>query len=100
MGAQLGSLRSLLGHSDLAELQLLQLLEFDSSLALFLDLAAHLLLVLTLLLGKFALKPVTLLLELALTHFLSLLFLQVSDQALTGDVLALEALPDAIGHAL
>lgn len=48
--------------------------------------------------GVFALLTVFLLLELTFTGLLALLFLEVADESLPGDGLALEALPDSVWH--
>ena len=58
------------------------------------------LLLLTHLFGVLSLKPVFLLLKLALSRFLPLLLLQVANEALSRDLLALVALPDALRHSL
>ena len=83
-----------------SDLLLLHLLHFDLELALLFLLAALPLLLLTLLLGIFPLLPILLLLELSLAGLLPLLLLEVADEALSGDGLALEALPDTIRHTL
>ena len=69
-------------------------------LALLFLLATLPLLLLTLLLRVLPLLPVLLLLEFALARLLPLLLLEVADESLSGDGLALEALPDTFGHAL
>ena len=100
LGPELGHLLSLLLHLLPSDLLLLHLLHFDLELALLFLLAALPLLLLTLLLGIFPLLPILLLLELSLAGLLPLLLLEVADEALSGDGLALEALPDTIRHTL
>ena len=75
-------------------------MHFDLELALLLLLAALPLLLLTLLLGIFPLLPIFLLLELSFAGLLPLFLLEVADETLSGDGLTLEALPDAVRHAL
>ena len=58
------------------------------------------LLLFTILFGVLSLKPVFLLLELSLSRLLPLLLLQVANEALSRDLLALVALPDALRHPL
>ena len=83
-----------------SDLLLFHLLHFDLELALLFLLAALPLLLLTLLLGILPLLSIFLLLELPLTCLLSLFLLEVADETLSGDCLALEALPDTVRHAL
>ena len=83
-----------------SDLLLLHLLHLDLEFALFFLLAALSLFLLTLLLSVLSLLPVLLLLELAFSRLLPLLLLEVANESLSGDGLALEALPDALGHPL
>ena len=81
-------------------LLLLHLLHFDLELALLFLLTTLPLLLLTLFLGILPLLPIFLLLELSLAGLLSLFLLEVTDETLSGDGLALEALPDPVRHTL
>ena len=69
-------------------------------LSLFIDLPSAFLFFLALFFGIFSIKPVFFPLELTLSHFLSLFFFKVANESLSGDVLALKALPDTVRHAL
>ena len=84
----------------LSLLLLLQLLDLDLVFALLLDLTTHFLLLLSLFLSNFAIKAVTFLFQLSLTHFLPLLLLEVANEALSANVLAFEAFPNTIRHAI
>ena len=75
-------------------------MHFDLELALLFLLAALPLLLLTLLLGILPLLPILLLLELSLSCLLPLFLLEVADETLSGDGLALKAFPDTVRHAL
>mmetsp|Transcript_2210 Transcript_2210/g.2903 ORF Transcript_2210/g.2903 Transcript_2210/m.2903 type:complete len:214 (-) Transcript_2210:320-961(-) len=100
LGSKFGCLFCLLSHGLPPLFLLVQFCDLEGILSLLFLLSALLLLLFALLLGRFALESIFLLLEFALAHLLSLLLLQVADEALARDVLALKALPDTLGHAL
>ena len=97
--SSLCSRSGLLSQLLTSDLLLFELLHLDCKLPLLFLLTAESLLLLSLPFGILSLESVFLLFELALSCLLSLLFLQVANQPLSGDLLALVALPDAIWHS-
>ena len=82
------------------KLLLLHLLKLNRQLSLLFLLTTEPLFFLSLFLGILSLQPIFLFFELPLTSLLPLFLLEVANEALSGDLLALVALPDALGHAL
>ena len=83
-----------------SNLLLLHLLHSHGQLPRLFLLTPESLLVFPILLIVLSLEPVLLLLNLPLTSLLPLLLFEVANESLARDLLALKALPDALGHAL
>lgn len=100
MRAKLSSLCDLLSKSLLTLLRLLDLGNPNGGLPLLLNLTTHLLVLLSLPFCELTLQTISFLLKLTLTKLLALLLFKVTDEALAGDVLAFEAFPNTVWHAL